>query len=62
MPKYLVSISRTYTTEIEVDADDTTDAREAAYLRIEEGGAEFFCDGQESDDRIEIYDLFEDED
>ena len=61
MPRYLVSISRTYTTEIEVDAEDRADAREAAYLRIEEGGAEFFNDGQESEDRVEIYDLFEDE-
>lgn len=57
MPKYLVSISRTYTTEIEVDAEDYTDAKEAAYLRIEEGGAEFFCDGQETDDTIDILEL-----
>ena len=57
MPKYLISITRTYNTEIEVDAEDYADAKEAAYLRIEEGGAEFFNDGQESDDTIDIWEL-----
>lgn len=57
MPKYLVSITRTHNTEIEVDAENYTDATEAAYQYIEEGGAEFFCGGREADDIIDILEL-----